>query len=250
MSTVSIRRETALLHIELNRPDRANSLSEELVEELLSALAPEETVGVRLAVFSGRGANFCAGFDLSDLRDSTDAALLWRLVRLETMLQVVFHAPFMTLALAHGNAIGAGADLFCACAMRVAAPGTTFRMPGLKFGVALGTRRLANRIGSENARDLLLESKWFDADRGHEVGFVHEVAPQAEWHAVQERAVLTTSMLPRDSVSHLLELTTRDTRDADFSALVRSASRPGLRERILAYLKTVGERPKTGGKAA
>jgi hypothetical protein len=44
-------------------------------------------------------------------------------------------------------------------------------------------------------------------------------------------------MLPAESVTHLLEITTRDTRDADLSALVRSASEPGLRERIIAYVQ-------------
>lgn len=236
MSNISVSREDSVLCIELNCPERANALSESIVEELLAALDSKATLGVRLAVFSGNGPNFCGGFDLSDLEHSTDAGLLWRMVRVELMLQRVFYAPFMTLALAQGNAIGAGADLFCACAMRVAAPGTNFRMPGWKFRIALGTRRLACRIGDEKSRELLLQSKSFDARAAHELGLVQEVAETAGWQEVQERALRTASILPADSVTHLLELTTRDTRDADLAALVRSASEPGLRERIRAYV--------------
>jgi enoyl-CoA hydratase/carnithine racemase len=237
MSNVSVSREGPVLCIELNRPERANSLSADMVEELLAALDPKATLGVRLAVFSGNGPNFCGGFDLAGLEYSTDAELVLRMVRIELMLQRVFHAPFMTLALAQGNAIGAGADLFCACAMRVAAPETTFRMPGWKFRVALGTRRLANRIGDEKSREWLLQGKSYDARVAKELGLVQEVTASAGWQEVRDRALQTAAMLPAESVTHLLEITTRDTRDADLSALVRSASEPGLRERIIAYVQ-------------
>jgi len=75
------------------------------------------------------------------------------------------------MAIAHGRNFGAGADLFVACDVRVAAPGTTFRMPGLRFGLQLGTRRLAQRIGNEAARGVLAESRTLDADAALELGF-------------------------------------------------------------------------------
>lgn len=244
MQNISVNREGPVLYIELNRPDRANALSADTVEEILAALHPRATSGTRLAVFSGSGPNFCGGFDLAGLEHTTDAALVLRMVRLELMLQRVFHAPFMTLALAHGNAIGAGADLFCACALRVAAPETAFRMPGWKFGVALGTRRLAGRIGEEKARDWLLQGKTLDAGAAKDLGLVQEVAASADWQEVRQRALQKAGALPAESVAHLLEITARDTRDGDLSALVRSASEPGLRERILAYVQAAPRRSK------
>jgi enoyl-CoA hydratase/carnithine racemase len=244
MSDVIIGRDGAVLLVEFNRPEYANALSEEVVEQLLVAFSAKEAVGVELAVFSGRGANFCAGFDLRDLDQSSDADLMWRIIRIELLLQEVFHAPFVTLALAHGSAIGAGADLFGACAIRVASPGPKFRMPGWGFGIALGTRRLAHRVGADTARDLLLTSASFDSQRGHEIGFVQEVRPQASWPEARKRAELLASTLAKDSVQRLLALTTPETRDADMSALVRSACRPGLRERIVAYRRTVASKKK------
>jgi enoyl-CoA hydratase len=225
-----------LLQLEFNRPDRANALSETAVEELLEAFAPANTAGVQLAVFSGAGANFCAGFDLKQLDETSDAQLLWRMVRLELLLQQIYHSPFMTLALAHGNALGAGADLFCACSMRVADADTTFRMPGWRFGVALGTRRLMHRVGADSAREVLTTSKSFDSKHGLRIGFVHEIVSRADWHEVRTRAERSSAALARDSVERLLSLTAADTRDADLSALVRSACQPGLRDRIQAYV--------------
>jgi len=69
-----------------------------------------------------------------------------RFVRIEMLLQAVATSPARTVALAHGKVFGAGADLFACCHHRIAAAGTTFRMPGLKFGLMLGTRRFAASV--------------------------------------------------------------------------------------------------------
>ena len=139
MSDVDIAREGPVLTIEFSRPDKSNPMTADAVERILEAMTGKESSDLALMVFRGQGRNFCSGFDLTGLEAATDADLLFRILRVETLLQAVFHAPFVTLALAHGNVVGAGADLFCACALRIATPETTFRMPGLKFGVALGT---------------------------------------------------------------------------------------------------------------
>jgi enoyl-CoA hydratase/carnithine racemase len=144
----------------------------------------------------------------------------------------VHHAPFATLALAHGKIFGAGADLVCACSTRIAAPGTTFRMPGLRFGLVLGTRRLAHRIGAEAARDLLQTSRTFDSESAQKLGFITRIAAQSEWPALIEAARETSAALTQPARARLYEQTVIDTRDADMAALAQSASVPGLKERI------------------
>ena len=126
---------------------------------------PSTTARVSSLLHPGKK-NFSAGFDFSSTAETaTEGELLRRFVRIEQLLQAIWHAPFATMALAHGLNFGAGADLFVACDVRVAAPGTTFRMPGLRFGLQLGTRRLAQRIGNDAARALLADSSMIDADR-------------------------------------------------------------------------------------
>ena len=129
----------------LNRPEKANALSPGLTEALIAAFEAAEQDGTRLMVLSGAGKGFCSGFDLSGFDDLRDGDLVLRIIRIETMLQIVYHVPFPTLALGHGRIMGAGADLFAACSQRIATPDTSFRMPGLAFGIVLGTRRLAAR---------------------------------------------------------------------------------------------------------
>ena len=74
-----------LLTLTLDRPGNANALSPDLVEALIETLAAARDV--RLCVLRGEGKHFCAGFDLSDLEDLSDGDLLWRFLRIETLLQ-------------------------------------------------------------------------------------------------------------------------------------------------------------------
>src|SRR3954466_11647980 len=87
----------------LNRPDKANALSASLVEALINAVEYAETDGTRLLILEGNGNHFCAGFDFGGYHDAAEGELVLRFVRIEHLLQRVYHAPFWTLALAHGK---------------------------------------------------------------------------------------------------------------------------------------------------
>jgi enoyl-CoA hydratase/carnithine racemase len=222
----------------LNRPDKANALSASLVEALINAVEYAQSDGTRLLVVEGNGNHFCAGFDFGGYQDASEGELVLRFVRIEHLLQRVYHAPFTTIVLAHGKIFGAGADLVCSCSTRIAAPGTTFRMPGLRFGLVLGTRRLANRIGTDAARDILQTSRTFDADAALELGFLTCIAARDEWPAMTDAARETSSVLTLPALARLHEQTVIDTRDADMAALAQSASVPGLKERIRIFRET------------
>ena len=163
--------------------------------------------------------------------------LLLRFVRIETLLQAVYHAPFATLALAQGKSFGAGVDLALACGSRVAAPNAEFRMPGLKFGLQLGTRRLAARIGGDAARALLATSKTFGAEEGLRIGFLQQIAAPQVWTGLIGRAAAEAQQLSPAAAARLHAATVTDTRAADLADLVRSAIEPGLKERIREYRK-------------
>ena len=93
-------REGDTLALTLNRPHKANGLDEGLTEALLAAVTAH--ADARLCVIRGNGKHFCAGFDLADIESLGDGDLLWRFLRIETLLQAIHHAPFATLALAQG----------------------------------------------------------------------------------------------------------------------------------------------------
>ena len=245
---VAQRRGTTL-EVTLDRPGKMNAFSASLVDALLAAVSAAYGDGTRLLVLRGNGRNFSAGFDMAGVDRQSEGDLLLRFVRIEQLLQAVHHAPFETLVLAHGRNFGAGVDLVGACSRRIATPDATFRMPGLKFGLALGTHRFALQVGGDVARDILAESKTFGAEEGRRIGFLTGIAEKGEWPKVIERMVAAAEALPPDSHARLVAATRTDTRDADLAELVRSAAAPGIRQRIAAYLAESAGNAATPGAA-
>ena len=225
-----------VLTLTLDRAQKMNALSAGLVDALLDEVDGAAARGVRLLVLRGAGKNFSAGFDMGGHEAQSEGDLLLRFVRIEQLLQAVRHAPFDTLALAHGRNFGAGVDLVAACAHRVVAPESTFRMPGLRFGLVLGSRLFASRVGAARAREVLQVSRTFTAAEALEWGFATEVASQEHWAPVLQKARATATHLPAAAAARLFAVTAADHRDADLAELVRSAAEPGLKARIGAYL--------------
>ncbi len=221
----------------LNRPQKANALGAALVDALTAAVAAAHDDGTRLLVLKGNGRNFCAGFDFGGFDEASEGELLLRFARIEILLQAVYHAPFATMALAQGKNFGAGVDLVLACGTRIAAPEAQFRMPGLKFGLQLGTRRLAARIGGDAARALLATSKAFAAEEGLRIGFLHEIAAPEAWPPLIARIAAEAQQLSPAAAARLNAATVADSRAKDLADLVRSALEPGLKERIREYRK-------------
>ena len=226
----------ATLTLTLNRPDKMNALSASLVEALQAAVDEAARSGVRLLVLRGNGRNFSAGFDFGGVEAQSEGDLLLRFVRIEQLLQSLQHAPFDTLALAHGKNFGAGVDLFGACALRIAAPEASFRMPGLQFGLVLGTRRFAAQVGAERARAILQASRSFGTEEALGLGFVHRSADAEQWPDLVAEAQQAAMGLTPATAARLGGVLRADTRDADLADLVRSAAEPGLKARIAAYL--------------
>ena len=232
---VAERRGTTL-QLTLNRPGKMNAFSPSLVEALLAAVTAACDDGTRLLVLRGNGKNFSAGFDMAGVDQQSEGDLLLRFVRIEQLLQAVHHAPFETLVLAHGRNFGAGVDLIGACSRRVATADATFRMPGLMFGLVLGTHRFALQVGGDAAREILAESRTFGADEGLRIGFLTAIAETSAWPATIDRLIAVATALAPDSQARLVAATRTDTRDADLAELVRSAAAPGIKARIAAYL--------------
>lgn len=228
---LSCEQHGGVLTLTLARPERGNALAADLVEALLAAVqAAHADPALHTLVLRGQGRHFCTGLDLGDLDSSSDADWLWRLVRIETLLDALWRSPLATVALAQGRAWGAGADLFAACERRIAAAGSTFRFPGAQFGIVLGTRRLAEHIGPGPARALVIEGGELDAGAALAAGLASALGEAAE--PVAPRVSAGTAAAVRAAARH-------DASDADLAALVRSAAAPGLKARIQAYRQAV-----------
>lgn len=235
MNLVLTERDGDILTITLNRPDKLNAFNPDLVEGLASALATAETDGARLVVFRANGKGFSGGFDLGDLDALSDGDLLLRFVRVEQLLQAVFHAPIPTLALCHGPCYGAAADLVAACDWRVGSEDSRFRMPGSRFGIILGTRRLTELVGPDTARQLLLRDNPFGAEEALSAGFLTRIADQKAWAMETADVHAQVTALNSGTATHLLSRMRMDNRDVDLASLVRSAAQGSIKQRIRAY---------------
>lgn len=230
-----IQKEASAWTLSLNRPDKRNALDAELVEALIDALEQARISGVDALVLRGEGKNFCAGFDFSGFESVSEGDLLWRFVRIEQLLQMLHALPMLTVALAHGKNFGAGVDLMAACKHRVASPDATFRMPGLKFGLVLGTRRLAALVGAERARQIQQVAQTLDAASALSVGLVSDVQDVDSWDGLISEQVQAACALSPDARASLYRVLRVDTDDQDLADLVRSVLKPGLKQRIANY---------------
>lgn len=216
------------------RPGKANALDRGTVAGLVEGLEAA-VAGGRPIAFAGEGGAFSGGFDFTGVEEQSEGDLLLRFARIEGLLQAVRHAPVATFALVAGAAFGAGADLAAACAYRIGSPEAKFRFPGFRFGVALGTRRLASVVGVDAARAILLENRTVAADEALKLGLLTHLVDRSEFEATALGLLEAHRGLPAESTARILSLTAPDTRDADMADLIRSLAPEGLHERITRY---------------
>ncbi|CUI73276.1 enoyl-CoA hydratase/isomerase family protein [Achromobacter xylosoxidans] len=236
-AALRVERHGSAQVLTLARPEKMNALSAGLVEALIAAVDAAPAQGADVIVLRGEGRNFSAGFDFGDWEAQSEGDLLLRFVRIETLLQRVAASPCLTVGLAHGRNFGAGVDLFGACKWRVAAPDASFRMPGLKFGLVLGTRRFAALVGAERARAILEQASVFDAAQAHRDGFVSHLTAPDSWPGIERQAGEAAGALAGASRAQLYAALSAEQPDADLARLVRSAAEPGLKARVAAYLQ-------------
>lgn len=182
----------AAARIVLNRPDKRNALSLEMIEELLAAVREMAAwPDVRAIVIEGAGQAFSAGHDLSELvgHDRTSLALLFD--RCSVMMEALHEASTPIIAKVHGIATAAGCQLVAACDLAVAAEGTRFATPGVKIGLFCSTPMVpvSRSVGRKRAMEMLLTGEPIDAATALEWGLVNRVVPLEDLEAATSELV-------------------------------------------------------------
>ncbi|HLV64612.1 MAG TPA: enoyl-CoA hydratase-related protein [Polyangiaceae bacterium] len=178
------RRESAAIVV-LDRPDRQNALSRDLVRAL-GRVGKELDAddSVRAVILTGAGQRaFCAGADLKERRGMSNAEVLdmLRLYRTELAWIGAFRAP--VVAAINGIALGGGLELALACDLRIAVDGAVLGLPETTLGIipgAGGTQRLPRIVGAARARELILLGRRWTAREAFSIGLVNHVVPDAE----------------------------------------------------------------------
>jgi enoyl-CoA hydratase/carnithine racemase len=169
--------------IVLNRPEKRNALSLELMEEMIGALrevsARRET---RAIVIEGAGPAFSAGHDLSEMTGRDREFLAQLFDRCSAMMELLHEVPQPVIAKVHGIATAAGCQLVAACDLAVAAEGTRFATPGVKIGLFCSTPMVpvSRAVGRKRAMQMLLTGEPIDAATALDWGLVNRVLPHDE----------------------------------------------------------------------
>lgn len=249
-STLHAHSEDGLLTLTLNRPEKRNALTPEMIDELTRALnhaAGDPSCGVVL--LTGAGEAFCAGMDLAHLE-----ALSAKTVeehrsdteQIARLLRTLYDLPKPTIAAVNGAAIAGGMGLATVCDFTLAAPEAKFGYTEVKIGFipAIVSAFLRSQIGDKHARDLLLTGRLVNAQEATDLGLVTRVIPASdlmqEAHTLA-RKLLENSPAAMQATKRLLSSHARDVLDSEIEAAiqanVQARSTDDFREGIRAFLE-------------
>lgn len=183
-------REGSLAVVTLNRPERRNALSLELMRELIDSLdAIATSVDTRVVILAAAGKVFSSGHDLHELVNGTIAdyrRLFDVCTQLMTKIQSI---PQPVIAQVQGIATAAGCQLVATCDLAVASADATFATPGVKNGLFCSTPMVAltRAVGRKRAMEMLLTGKPIDAAAAQSAGLINRIAPPADLEAETRR---------------------------------------------------------------
>jgi enoyl-CoA hydratase/carnithine racemase len=169
--------EGPVLTLTLNRPERRNPLSLEMIEALRARLAGAGNAAV--VILASTGPVFCAGHDLREMRDR-DGAFYEELFAACGRLMMDIHAlGAPVVARVQGVATAAGCQLVAACDLAVASADATFATPGVRIGLFCTTPmvEVARAVGRKRAMEMLLTGDPITADVAADWGLVNRVVP-------------------------------------------------------------------------
>ena len=162
--------------VTLNRSERRNSLTIELLNELIAAIrVASDEPRERVLILRGAGAAFCTGLDLKEAADLKKAQMTAELVA-KTLITLA-ETRLVTIAAVHGAAVAGGAGIMSACDFVVAAEKTKIGYPEVRRGLVAGLVMtfLRRQVGERNMRELVLGGELIDAERAHAIGLVNRV---------------------------------------------------------------------------
>ncbi|WP_158937723.1 2-(1,2-epoxy-1,2-dihydrophenyl)acetyl-CoA isomerase PaaG [Burkholderia sp. S171] len=204
---ISIDANTRVATLTLNRPDKLNSFTRTMHEELSKALDQVEESNARALVITGAGRGFCAGQDLADL-DFTPGAMtnLGALIdrHFNPLVRRLQTLPLPVIAAVNGIAAGAGANLAMACDLIVAARSASFVQAFVKIGLVPdsgGTWLLPRRVGEARALGLALTGDKLGAEQAETWGLVWKVVDDEQLQSAALKLAAQLAQQPAKAIA-------------------------------------------------
>ena len=241
---LEIRDEIAI--IRLTRAAKRNALSDSLILALRDTFQNLPST-VRAAVIDGEGPHFCAGLDLSELKERDAGHGLQHSRLWHAALEVIQSGPVPVIAALHGAVVGGGLELASACHIRVADSTTFYALPEGSRGIFVGgggSVRIPKLIGTARMMDMMMTGRVYDAEAGERAGFAqYLVAEGRSFEKALELAqkVAGNAPLTNYALMHALPRISEQPADHGFftealiSGIVQAA--PEAKERVRAFLE-------------
>jgi len=180
--TLTLAREEQVALVTLNRPEKRNAISAQMIEELLAALEECEKRTARVVILTGAGKAFCSGMDLDALRALSSQSREQNLEdsrRMARLFRRLYEFPVPLIAAVNGAAIAGGTGIATLCDFTLAVPEAKFGYTEVKIGFvpAIVSVFLLRQVGEKRARDLLLTGRILDAAEAQALGLVSEIVP-------------------------------------------------------------------------
>jgi methylglutaconyl-CoA hydratase len=248
-TTLKLEYEGPLASITLDRPDKRNAISSQMIDDLLAALEDVEKSAARVVIVTGSGKAFCAGMDLDGLRGIANQSPLDNLKdsrQMAKMFHRIYAFPKPVIAAVNGAAIAGGCGIATLADFTLAVPEAKFGYTEVKIGFipALVSVFLRRQIGDKQSRDLLLTGRIVEAAEAHRLGLVTEIVP-AEKLAARAREVaaylLAASPTSIASTKRLLLQQDEATLQADLERAIHANAEiratPDFREGLASFLE-------------
>jgi len=200
--TLLYRQDGAIATIQLNRPQKKNSFSAEMRQELehtLDAIAGKAEI--RAVIITGGDEIFCAGADIGEMGGPANAEASYRHAReFQILFDRVESLPQPVIAAVSGYALGGGCELALAADFRIAAETARFGLPEIKIGAfpgGGGTQRLTRLIGAAKAKEMILLGDPITAQQALAIGLVMKIAPKEKYLSDAMDLAAKLAALPR-----------------------------------------------------
>lgn len=186
---IKTRLEHPIFRIVLNRPEKRNALSPQMIDEISAALDEALADGdVRVIILSGEGGTFCAGADLGYIQQLSTFGAEENLAdsrKLRDLYWKIYTLPKIVIAQVHGPALAGGCGLATVCDMVFASDDSQFGYTETAIGFipALVSVFLIRKIGEQHARELLLSARKITAEEAYSLGMINAVVPCPELDA-------------------------------------------------------------------
>lgn len=213
-SLINYERQDSFAIVRLNRPDKLNAISPEMLIELSDTFTKAtEDPELRAIILTGAGERaFSAGTDLAELVNVTAAQARSVANRGQALCNQIESSPVPVIAAVNGLAAGAGCELALACHIRIASPNSSFSLPETKLGIIPGyggTQRLTREIGRGRALEIMLTARTVDAGEALRIGLINRIAAAGALLPEAESIAREIALLAPLAIRSCLEAVTR-----------------------------------------